>query len=158
MQFEVLLSNTGSIKFHQKLGAEQYNIKQDLDTGRIKIELAEREILYQELKNPELTLVRNYKNILPDGKFDLDKLFEWVQGLNATAIRRIEPMREPFESKFTKRKIDIISKAYESMDDKTYEGKSAKLKLISTVNMLMEPKIVEDKKFFKKISTIILFG
>ena len=78
----------------------------------------ERKILYNELSHPELTLARNYNEIstLIPRKTSPDIIRNIITNMNLIGLARIERLDNPFNTRHTKKKTDLLNKLYENTD------------------------------------------
>ena len=110
--------------------AEKYKQTLSLDDKKELLD-KERKILYQELNHPELTLARNYSDISNLISTDTDKstVKNLIDNFNLTALLRIESMDKPFESEYSKRKINTLNKLYNKTNENVFYGKENKTQL-----------------------------
>ena len=78
----------------------------------------EREMLYEEIQNPELTLARYYPEIkkIKFSKNEKKNIEDFLTLFNLNAIIRIDGLSKPFAAKFTKDKENIIKNAYQKIN------------------------------------------
>lgn len=96
--------------------AEQYKQSMSVDIKRNILD-KEREILFEELKHPELTLARNYGEIvmasLSDNSVRSDELDDLLRLMNITALQREAGVQEKQRGlKISEKHIDILKDVY----------------------------------------------
>ena len=96
----------------------------------------ERKILYQELENPQLTIVRNAKELLKGISkiLNYDKFIAWIHGLNVEGIYRIECMQDCFASVFTPRKAAKLKKAFTRLSENNEQALKTKQQIIELLS------------------------
>jgi len=95
----------------------------------------ERNILYEELEHPELTLARNYNDIKPLFKSKMSKadINNAVTGFNIAALYRAEIHYSPFETHKSPQKIYVLEKTYSQLDDSALFAPDIKGKIENTI-------------------------
>ena len=83
----------------------------------------EREIIYQEIEDPNLTILRNDFDI--DWSKGMISVYEHVQSLNITALRFLEPLKKPFSTKPSKDRIGLLTKLYEALNSSPERNEKA---------------------------------
>lgn len=126
--------------------AQKYKQTMDLQ-DKSKLIAHEKKVLLDGLKNPEMTLARNYEDIV---KFikpeDKDIIVEDALRLfDATGLNRLVGLSGAFKTIGNKNDIDIIKNAYFEISEDTPIGLRAKNYLIIALNRLRskEPKLKE---------------
>ena len=147
-------------KMLHELDALAQKYKQDISVDKkVDIINKEREILYEELLNPELTLSRNYKeisNIMPK-KFTPQEIDDTLRLFNITGISRIERLGGVYQHKSPKENVAILKNAYTLFDETTASGNRGRDFVIRTLaaledrNPKLKPFIQET---YKNLSSI----
>ena len=121
-----------SDKLQNELNALASQYRQSLNiNNKVKLLNKEREILFEELKKPELTLARNYddiKKLLPEDAKGKD-VEDILRLFNINGILRSECLcanNDIYKKKDPEKYIDILEEAYLKTDEKTYVGQQAK--------------------------------
>lgn len=124
--------------------AQKYKQTMDLQ-DKSKLIAHEKKVLLDGLKNPEMTLARNYKNvskfIRPDNKDivveDALRLFD------ATGLNRLVGLSGAFKTTGCENDVEVIKQAYFEIDENSLIGERAKKYLIIALNKLQfqEPKL-----------------
>ncbi len=98
-----------SIMCELKMLADRYRQSLSID-DKAKLIQYEREVLYEELEHPELTLARNYANIKNLGlnKNEKKEILAHLYDFNTKALARIENLSEPFDTVVNLDKIRIL--------------------------------------------------
>lgn len=106
-----------------KILADRYRQTLSLKDKKLVLE-KEREILYQELEDPNLTVVRNNIDLSKSKEIESGKVsaYEAVQLLNTNAICEIENMYKPFASTLNEQNVKILLDVFEKLDKKTFLG------------------------------------
>lgn len=97
--------------------------------NKIKLINHEREMMYEELSNPDLTLARNYKLLskkLFSDKNNLKNIDLILTTLNLSAIRDIEVMDGIFRQNFSEKKLKTLKKVLKTIDSSSNYGLYAK--------------------------------
>lgn len=132
-----------------KIIAEQYKSTFNLDK-KVELLTKERDILYQELEQPELTLARNY-NAIRDffgKKIKGDEILDILRLFSITGINRNEKLKGPFFHKSPESRLDVLEKAYLEFSESTNAGLRGKdyvlevLKTLETRNPEFKEKIL----------------
>ena len=110
--------------------SEQYKQSMSVDVKRNILD-KEREMLFEELKQPELTLARNYAQIAYASALDKDvKLEEFddvLRLMNVTALQRESGLDDNlFNSKLTEKNIDTLKEVYLDASEKNNVGLKVK--------------------------------
>jgi len=150
-----------SDKMLQELGVLAQKYKQDISVDKkVDIINKEREILYEELLNSELTLSRNYKeisNIMPK-KFTPQEIDDTLRLFNITGISRIERLGGVYQHKSPKENVAILKNAYTLFDETTASGNRGRDFVIRTLaaledrNPKLKPFIQETYKDLSSIT------
>lgn len=130
--------------------SESYRKKSSLENKEGIINF-EREMIYEELDQPILTLTRNYKKLSKcfDEYTTPEEKNKWIMLWNTNAIARLESLHYIFPTKCTKNKINVLKKAYDSTDGETKMDKIIRGNIASTMYLLY--KISEDDEDKKSI-------
>lgn len=98
----------------------------------------ERDILYEELEHPELTLARNYAKIKDMGltKEDKKDILAHLYSFNAMALGRIEALNEPFDTNINSEKIRVIEDVCKKIANDESVFDSTKEELAETCSLL----------------------
>lgn len=149
--------------------AEKYKQSKTLNNKKLLIE-KEREILYQELNHPELTLARNYKNIsnLIPQNITKDATKNLINNFNLSALLRIESMSSPFQSKYSKNKIQSLNKIYDSTNEKALYGMENKTQIDNIIDWIefynkknennITPEPIKSIKTLEEFEDALLYG
>lgn len=149
--------------------AEKYKQSKSLNDKKILLE-KEREILYQELNHPELTLARNYKNIsnLIPQNITKESTKNLINNFNLCALIRIESMGTPFESKYSKHKIQSLNKIYDRTNAKALYGMENKTQIDNIIDWVefyntknesnKTPEPIKSIKTLEEFEDALLFG
>jgi len=91
----------------------------------------ERNILYEELEHPELTLARNYNDIKPliDKKTTKQDVNNIITNFNIAGLRRSELLPNPFKAPNDALKINILEDTSDKVDNNGMFGKTIKTKI-----------------------------
>lgn len=101
--------------------AKQYRKTLSISDKQLLLE-KEREIIYQEIKDPNLTIARNNIPLASE-----KTLFEFAQSLNLRALRVLEYLTGPFETKATQAKINILEELFEKVkNSNSYNAETIK--------------------------------
>lgn len=118
--------------------AQQY--KQSVSVEK-KIPLLdkEREILYDELLKPELTLSRNYNEILEIMPPNLSpqEIEDTLRLFNITGIGRIEQLLV-YKPSIQKENVEVLKKAYSLFDETTKSGNRGRSFVIQVLSSMVE--------------------
>ena len=139
-------------KMLQELDVLAQRYKQAVSVDK-KVDLIskEREILYEELLNPELTLSRNYKAIadIMAKEFLPQEIDDALRLFNITGIYRIEKLGGIYKQNVAKEDIATLKKAYILFDETNKVGHRGRNLIISTLASFEEknPKL---KTFIKE--------
>lgn len=131
-------------KMMQELNTLAETYKQTLSVDK-KANLInkELEILYEELKKPELTLSRNYKEI-PDmipKNFSPQEIDDTLRLFNITGIHRIEKLPgSVYEHTTSKENIEILKNVYSLFDETSKIGNRGRNFVIMTLGVIEERK------------------
>ena len=142
-----------SDKMSQELDALAQKYKQAVSVDK-KVDLIskEREMLYEELLNPELTLSRNYKEIsdIMPKEFTPQEIDDTLRLFNITGISRIERLGGVYQYKTPKENVAILKNAYTLFDETTASGNRGRDFVIRTLAALEDrnPKL---KPFLSKV-------
>ena len=102
----------------------------------------ERKMLYEELKHPELTLARNYKDIsavIPKTT-PSEEVGEIITNFNLIGLSRIELLSKPFQTKYSNKKIKLLDKIYNSANEDKEFGSEIRFNAATAMSGLEEAK------------------
>jgi len=96
----------------------------------------EKQILLDGLKNPEMTLARNYENItnLVCSKKPNIRIEDVLRLFDATALNRLLGLPDDFKTFCSIGDVEIVKNAYLSIDENSNIGCRAKTLLVSILN------------------------
>ena len=134
---EYKVDNSDKMLQELNILAQKYKNAVSVDR-KVNLINKEREILYEELIKPELTLARNYEeisNIMPK-EFSPQEIDDTLRLFNITGISRIERLGGAYQHKTPKENIFTLKKAYSLMDETTksgYRGKEFIIRTLATI-------------------------
>lgn len=110
--------------------AQKYKQSMTIENKR-KILDKELDILFEELKNPELTLARNYEEIVfvtaLDKNIKKEETEDLLRLINVTGLHREESLEKEFKNQPIKKEhIDILKDAFIKANEENYAGKRTK--------------------------------
>ncbi len=119
--------------------AEQYKQSMSVDK-KVGILNKERQMLYEELLKPELTLSRNYEDIskIMPKSFTPQEIDDTLRLFNITGIGRIERLAGAYQHKTPKENIKILKEAYHLFDESTIAGNRGRSFVIETLASIEE--------------------
>ena len=130
-----------SDKMLQELNALAQKYKQAVSVDK-KADLIskEREMLYEELLKPELTLSRNYKEIsdIMPKEFTPQEIDDTLRLFNITGIGRMERLGGAYQHKTPKENVAVLKNAYTQFDETTASGNRGKNFIITTLASIEE--------------------
>ena len=100
----------------------------------------EREMLYEELLNPELTLSRHYKEIsdIMPKEFTPQEIDDTLRLFNITGIGRMERLGGAYQHKTPKENVAVLKNAYTQFDETTKAGNRGRDFVIRTLASIEE--------------------
>ncbi len=82
----------------------------------------EREIIFQEIEDPSLTILRNG---IDWSKKGVQSTTEYIQSLNIFALRFLEFLEKPFKTTVTQEKVDSLERLYKELEIRPKENSIA---------------------------------
>ena len=115
----------------------------------------ERKMLYEELEHPELTLARNYPYIAPiiPKKTKPEIVDNIINNFNLTGLARIEKISKPFETRYTNKKMKILDKIYDKIDNSIPYAEDIEFNVLSAiegVNYVNKNKVPEEENYYNE--------
>ena len=130
-----------SDKMLQELNALAQKYKQAVSVDK-KADLInkEREMLYEELLKPELTLSRHYKEIsdIMPKEFTPQEIDDTLRLFNITGIGRMERLGGAYQHKTPKENVAVLKNAYTQFDETTASGNRGRDFVIRTLASIEE--------------------
>ena len=119
--------------------AQQYKQSMSVDK-KAGILNKERQMLYEELLKPELTLSRNYEDIskIMPQSFTPQEIDDTLRLFNITGIGRMERLGGAYQHKTPKENVQILKQAYNLFDETTTAGNRGRSFVIATLASIEE--------------------
>ena len=119
--------------------AGQYKQSMSIDK-KVGILNKERQLLYEELLKPELTLARNYEDIskIMPKELTPQEIDNTLRLFNITGIARIERLAGAYKHTTPKEHVEILKQAYNLFDETTTSGNRGRNLVISALSSIEE--------------------